>query len=301
MSAVMAAIPGKRAAWKLAVRLPTLTAAVAPVLVGSGVAIHDNVFEVGPAVAALLGAICLQIGANFANDVFDFKRGTDTPDRMGPPRATQLGLLSTKEMIAGMWLAFALATLTGAYLVWAAGWPVVAVGIASILAAIAYTGGPWPTGYHALGDVFTFVFFGPVAVAGTYFVQAGAVSSLAWLASIPVGCTVTMILVVNNLRDIPTDRKTGKRTLGVVLGDRGTRAWFVLLAAVVGAIPVIAALTGMTAWGILALPIGTWWLRAPLKAVLSGVQGRALNPVLKATARFNLMFGLAWAVALAVR
>ncbi len=297
----MAMAPGKRGAWKLAVRLPTLTAAVAPVFVGAGVAIHDDVFEVGPAVAALLGAICLQIGANFANDVFDFKRGTDTPDRMGPPRATQMGLLSSKEMLTGMWLAFALATAAGVYLAWAAGWPVVAVGVASILAAIAYTGGPWPTGYHALGDLFTFVFFGPVAVAGTYFVQAGDVSTLAWLASIPIGCSVTMILVVNNLRDIPTDRTTGKRTLGVVLGDRGTRVWFVLLAAVVGAIPVIAALTGMTTWGILALPVGTWWLKAPLRAVLAGVEGRALNPVLNATARFNLMFGMAWAVALAVR
>ena len=297
----MAGIPGKRGAWKLAVRLPTLTAAVSPVLAGSGVAIHERVFDLLPALAALLGAICLQIGANFANDVFDFKRGTDTPDRLGPPRASQLGLLSTKEMLSGMWLAFALATCAGVFLVWAAGWPVVAVGVASILAAIAYTGGPWPTGYHALGDLFTFVFFGPVAVGGTYFVQAGDVSTLAWLASIPIGCTVTMILVVNNLRDIPTDRQSGKRTLGVVLGDRWTRRWFVLLAGVAGAIPLLIAVTGRAPWGLLALPIAAWWLWQPMKAVLTGAEGRALNPVLKATARFNLVFGLAWAAALAIR
>ncbi|MEP7215064.1 MAG: 1,4-dihydroxy-2-naphthoate polyprenyltransferase [Anaerolineaceae bacterium] len=297
---IAATTPGKRGAWKLAVRLPTLTAAVSPVLVGSGVAIHQHVFHLPAALAALLGAICLQIGANFANDVFDFKRGTDTADRLGPPRASQMGLLSTKEMLAGMWLAFALAAGAGVFLVWTAGWPLVAVGVASILAAIAYTGGPWPTGYHALGDLFTFVFFGPVAVAGTYFVQAGDISKLAWLASIPIGCTVTMILVVNNLRDIPTDRQTGKRTLGVVLGDRWTRRWFVLLAAVAGAIPLLTAVIEGAPWGVLALPIAAWWFWPPMKAVLTGAEGRALNPVLKATARFNLVFGLAWAVTLAI-
>ena len=302
MTAVGTPILGKRRAWKLAVRLPTLTAAVSPVLVGSGVAIHQHVFSLAAALAALLGAICLQVGANFANDVFDFKRGTDTADRLGPPRASQLGLLSTKEMLAGMWLAFAFATGAGVFLVWTAGWPVLAVGVASILAAIAYTGGPWPTGYHALGDLFTFVFFGPVAVAGTYFVQAGDVSTLAWLASIPVGCTVTMILVVNNLRDIPTDRQTGKRTLAVVMGDRWSRWWFVLLAKVAVAIPLLTAVTGLAPWGVLVLPIAAWWLWPPMKAVLlTGTHGRALNPVLKATARFNLVFGLAWAVTLAIR
>jgi len=301
LTAVATPILGKRRAWKLAVRLPTLTAAVSPVLVGSGVAIHEHVFYLPAALAALLGAICLQIGANFANDVFDFKRGTDTADRLGPPRASQMGLLSSREMLGGMWVAFALATCAGLFLVWTAGWSVVVVGVASILAAIAYTGGPWPTGYHALGDLFSFVFFGPVAVAGTYFVQAGEVSKLAWLASIPIGCTVTMILVVNNLRDIPTDRQTGKRTLGVVLGDRWTRRWFVLLAGIAGAIPLATAVTGLAPWGVLALPLAAWWIWSPMKAVLTGVNGRALNPVLKATARFNLVFGLAWAAAVAVR
>jgi 1,4-dihydroxy-2-naphthoate octaprenyltransferase len=292
--------PGKRQAWKLAVRLPTLTAAIAPVLVGSGVAIHEDAFAASSAVAALVGAICLQIGANFANDVFDFKRGADTADRLGPPRASQMGLLSPREILVAMWLMFGLATVAGGYLAWESGWPIVVAGVASILAAIAYTGGPWPTGYHALGDLFTFVFFGPVAVVGTYFVQSGGTSNLAWLASIPMGCTVTMILVVNNLRDIPTDRTTNKRTLGVVLGDRRTRVWFCMLAVSALGIPVAVTVGGAAPFGVLASVFSLWWLRTPLAAVVRGIEGRGLNPVLKATARFNLAFGLAWAMALAV-
>ena len=299
-AAVLPAGPGKRAAWKMAVRIPTLTAAVAPVLIGSGVAIHDDVFSALPALAALLGALCLQVGANFANDVFDFQRGTDTVDRLGPPRATQMGLLSPNEMLLGMSAMFALATAFGVFLAFESGWPIVVAGLASIVAAIVYTGGPWPTGYHALGDVFTFVFFGPVAVVGTYFVQAGETSNLAWLASIPVGCTVTMILVVNNLRDIPTDRHTNKRTLAVLLGDRGTRVWFYALALVAFGVPVVATIAGASSFGFVAVVAGAYWLWKPLRAVVNGVHGRELNPILKATARFNLAFGVAWAISLAL-
>ena len=288
-----------RAAWKMAIRLPTLTAAVAPVFVGTGVAVHEDAFDLLPALAALFAAICLQIGANFANDVFDFKRGADTADRLGPPRATQMGALAPRQVYAGMVIVFALATLAGVYLVYAGGLPVVAIGVASIIAAIIYTGGPWPVGYHALGDVFTFVFFGLVAVVGTYYVQAGEVTGLAWAAAIPIGCTVTMILVVNNLRDIGTDSHTGKRTLGVIMGDRGTRAWYFANLAVAYAVPLIAALT-LDVPGMALVALSIPWAYPLVRAIGGGTSGRALNPILKGTARFNLIFAVFLAIGIAI-
>lgn len=284
----------------MAVRAPTLTAAVAPVAVGVATAIHDDAFDLLPALAALAGALCLQVGANFANDVFDFKRGADTDDRLGPPRATQLGALTPREMYAGMWVVFGLAMVAGVYLVSVGGWQIVAVGLASIAGALIYTGGPWPVGYHAMGDLFTFVFFGLVAVMGTYYVQTGEVTWLSLAAAVPVGCTVTLILVVNNLRDIPTDREAGKTTLGVVMGDRGTRWWFTVLFAVTLAVPLGAAATRDVVWGFVAAAGGLALGYNLLKAVRSGTEGRALNPVLGATARFNLWFNLLWAATIAI-
>ena len=267
-------------------------------LVGTGAAIGDGVFAAGPFVAALFGAICLQVGANFANDVFDFERGADTGDRLGPPRATQMGLLTPTQMKVGMWAAFLLAFLAGIYLVVVAGWIVVVIGLASIVAGLIYTGGPWPVGYHALGDAFTFVFFGMVAVVGTYFVQAETAPGMVWLAAVPVGCTVTAILVANNLRDLATDRAAGKTTLAVVLGERGTRAWYVLL--LVAAYGVAIALwpaTRVEPWALLvlaSLPFAVPLLRS----VAGGTAGRALNATLVQTARFHLIFGVLLALAL---
>ena len=290
--------PGSLGAWRAAARPPTLTAAVAPVLVGTGVAIGDGVFAAGPFVAALFGAICLQVGANFANDVFDFERGADTGDRLGPPRATQMGLLTPTRMKLGMWAAFLLAFLAGIYLVVLAGWIVVVIGLASIVAGLIYTGGPWPVGYHALGDAFTFVFFGMVAVVGTYFVQAETAPGMVWLAAVPIGCTVTAILVANNLRDLATDRAAGKTTLAVVLGERGTRAWYVLL--LVAAYGVAIALwpaTRVEPWALLVL--ASLPLAVPLlRSVAGGTAGRALNATLVQTARFHLIFGVLLALAL---
>ena len=230
MTASLPASEGTRSGlrvWVLAARLPTLTAAVAPVAVGTGVAIGDDVAALGPALAALLGALAIQVGANLANDVSDFRRGADSETRIGPPRVTQLGLLSERQVVAGMWTAFAAATLAGLYLVAVAGWPVVAVGLASIAAALAYTGGPWPFGYRGLGEVFTFVFFGLVAVAGTYYVQAEELTAGVLAATVPVGLTVTAILMVNNIRDIETDAAAGKRTLAVMIGRPRARWLFV--------------------------------------------------------------------------
>ena len=290
--------PGSIGAWRAAARPQTLTASVAPVLVGTGAAIGDDAFAAGPFVAALFGALCLQIGANFANDVFDFLRGADTAHRLGPPRATQMGLLTPTQLKVGMWAAFLLALLAGVYLVVVAGWIVVVIGLASIVAGLIYTGGPWPVGYHALGDAFTFGFFGMVAVVGTYFVQADAAPGVVWLAAVPVGCTVTAILVANNLRDIATDREAGKTTLAVVLGERGTRAWYVLL--LVGAYGVAIALwpaTGVEAWALLVLASLPFAV-APLRAVLGGTTGRTLNATLVQTARLHLVFALPLALAL---
>ena len=300
MTTAPAAPVGKVAAWRSAARPPTLTAAVAPVLVGSGVAIADDVFDAGPATGALLGAIFLQVGANFANDVFDFKKGADTADRLGPPRATQQGLLSSREMLIGMWLAFAAAMLCGIYLVAVAGWPIVAVGLSSIVAALIYTGGPWPIGYHALGDVFTFVFFGLVAVTGTYYVQADAVSGLAWAAAVPLGCTVTAILVVNNLRDIDTDRAAKKTTLAVIIGRPATRVWYALLLLVAFAVALGTWLVGTADPWVLAVLLSIPLAVPPLRAITRDVRGRPLNQFLGATARFHLAFGLTFAVGLAL-
>ena len=300
MTAAAPPRPSTFQAWKLATRLPTLTAAVSPVAVGTGVAVHLDVFDLLPALAALTGALLLQVGANFANDVFDFKKGADTTDRLGPPRATQMGFVSARQMLTGMWVTFALAMAVGVYLVYVGGWPIVAVGLASIAAAVIYTGGPWPIGYHALGDLFVFVFFGLVAVVGTYYVQAGDTTGLAIAAAVPVGCTVTQILVVNNLRDIPTDRRTGKITLGVILGDRGTRVWFVILLVVALVVPAGISFFSSAEWAWVAAPASLPWAVKPFRAVIAGVEGRALNPVLKATARYNLVLGLLLALAIAV-
>ena len=299
MTAAARPRPTKLGAWKLAIRVPTLPAAMAPVFVGTGVAIQRDAFDLVPALAALLGALLLQVGANFANDVFDYRKGTDTKDRLGPPRATQMGFLSQREVFTGMWLAFAAAFAIGIYLVHVGGWPIVAVGLSSIAAAIIYTGGPWPIGYHALGDLFTFVFFGLAAVVGTYYVQAGNVPAIAWLAAVPLGCTVTMILVINNLRDIPTDSRTGKTTLGVVMGDRGTRTWYLFLLAVAYVSAIATWAAGASPFVLLVLG-SLWWAREPVAAIRGGTAGGALNPILKATARFHLVFGLLFAVGLAM-
>ena len=287
-----------RSAWWLAMRPATLTASAAPVLVGTGAAWADGRFAAGPALAALLGASLLQIGANFANDVFDFERGADNADRLGPQRATQQGWISAAQMKRAMWLAFAGATAVGLYLTWVAGWPVLALGVLSIAAAYLYTGGPKPYGYLGLGDLSVFLFFGPGAVAGTYYVQALEVSPLALLASLPIGALATAILVVNNLRDIETDARANKRTLAVRIGDKPTRTYYLVLLAVAYAVPVVLLWRGLAdAWVLLP------WLSLPLAVRLAGrmrhVGGLALNGCLVRTARLEVVFGLLFALGLA--
>lgn len=290
------AAPGSPGAWVLAARPHTLPAAVAPVLVGTGLAARDGVFAAGPAAAALAGALLIQVGTNFANDYSDFHKGADTADRVGPTRAVQAGLLSPRAMRAGAVGAFGAAAVFGLYLTLIAGWPVVAIGLASIAAGILYTGGPAPLGYVGLGDASVFVFFGLVAVAGTYYVQALSVAPEALLAGAAMGALITAILVVNNLRDIDTDAASGKRTLAVLLGERGTRVEYVLLLLVAYAVPLV----GVAGFGwpratLMALATAPLALR-PFRAVMAARDPARLNPALGDTARLAVLFGLVLAL-----
>lgn len=294
----MASIDG-RAAWWLAIRPATLSASAAPVLVGTGVAWSEGRFAAGPALAALLGAALLQVGANLANDVFDFERGADDGDRLGPPRATHQGWVTPGQMKRAMWGVFACSALVGLYLTAVAGWPVLLLGLLSIAAAYLYTGGPRPYGYVGLGDLAVFVFFGPAAVVGTSYVQSLTLSPLALLASVPVGALATTILVVNNLRDIETDARAGKNTLAVRLGERVTRRYFLLLLAIAYAVPLLLWWAGTTGpWVLLS------WLSLPLGLkVARGVQterGLPLNGYLVRTARLEVVFAVLFAAGLAL-
>ncbi len=278
-------------AWVLAARPRTLPAAVAPVVVGTAVAIAEDSFAPLAAAAAFAVALLLQVGANLANDVFDFRRGADTAARLGPVRVTQSGLIAPERVLAATGLTLGAATMIGLYLVWRGGWPIALLGVLAVLSALAYTGGPRPLGYHGLGDLFVFLFFGAIGVAGTHYVQAREVSSLALGAAVPVGCLVTAIIVVNNLRDIDTDRAVGKRTLAVRLGAAGTRAEYAILLAGAFLVPPVLWLGGgLSAWWWLP------WLTLPLAGALVRRVGRttgaALNPLLGATARLALLFSL---------
>ncbi|MDA1004355.1 MAG: 1,4-dihydroxy-2-naphthoate polyprenyltransferase [Chloroflexi bacterium] len=288
--------PGRARAWLLASRPPTLTAAVAPVIVGTAVAVRADAFAAGPALAALLGAIALQVGANFANDVSDFRRGADHAGRLGPPRAAAMGMLSETAIVRGMLAAFAIAAVLGLYLASVVGWPIIVVGVASIAAAVTYTGGPWPYGYRALGELFVFAFFGLVAVAGTYYAQAGALSREALAAAIPVGFTVTAILVVNNVRDIESDRVAHKYTLAVYLGRRLARGQY--LATVAGAYVAATALwlVGGFSPGVLLVWLSLPAMVGPARAVLTQTDGPPLNAALRATARLHFVFAVLLAV-----
>jgi 1,4-dihydroxy-2-naphthoate octaprenyltransferase len=291
--------PGRIRAWVLAARPQTLPAAITPVVVGSAAALETGSFRWGPFIAALVAALLIQIGTNLANDYFDFRKGADTEERLGPTRVTQAGLLAPETVRNGMIATFGVAALIGVYLIVVGGWPILVIGVLSIAAGVLYTGGPWPLGYHGLGDLFTFIFFGIIAVTATAYLHAGTVPPLALAASAPVAMLVTAIIVVNNLRDIATDRRAGKRTLAVMIGARATRAEYALL--VVGAFlaPPLLWLGGLTGpWVLLA------WLAAPLAIAplrtMLTAEGRALNPALKGTARLHLIFGLLLALGMVV-
>jgi len=277
--------------WWLAIRPKTLPAAASGVVMGSALAWHDGSFQLLPALAALCVALLLQIGSNVANDVYDFERGADTHERHGPLRVTQAGLLTSEQVKRGMWVIFGLAAFLGLYLAYLRGWVVIIIGLAAIISAIAYTGGPFPLGYYGLGDLFVFVFFGLAAVAGTYFVQVGLVSAAAWWMAIPIGLIITAILVVNNLRDLENDRKAGKHTLAVMLGSQGVRLEYVLCLAVAYLIlPILVFMKIVPAFTLLAclsLPIALKSMR-----IVSTQQGGPLNAALAGTGQTALAYSV---------
>lgn len=287
-------------AWILAARPATLPAAVVPVLVGTGAALADGA-QLRPLVfvMTLACALLIQIGTNFANDYSDFARGADTEARLGPVRVTASGLMTREEVRLGIIAAFGLAVLIGIYLAWVGGWPIIVIGIVSVLSGLAYTGGPFPTGYHGLGDLFVFVFFGLVAVTGTAFLQTGVWSRTALLLSIPIGLLVTNILVVNNLRDLPTDTAAGKRTLATRIGERPTRIQYVSFCVAALMMSAAAAIDLESAW--LLLPLASAPLAINLiRKVGGGVSGRELNPVLERSGQLLLAFGLLLAIGAAL-
>ena len=274
--------------WVMAARLRTLPAAVAPVLVGTALAGTEGRFRVGAFIAALLGAVFIQVGTNLSNDYSDARRGADTEDRLGPVRVTAGGLVPPRQVLMATYITFGLAVLCGAYLVYVAGPLLLAIGAASILAGVLYTGGPRPYGYEGLGEVFVFLFFGIVAVTGSYFVQQETLEWEAFALAVPVGLLAAAILVVNNVRDIDTDRRAGKRTLAVRLGRPRTRMLYsvMLLVADVALIPVALALSAWVLLPILTVPLAARLART----VRAHVDGPTLNAALARTGMLQLAF-----------
>lgn len=286
----MPPVPHALSAWLLAMRPKTLPAAVVPVLVGTSYAVALGRVRWLPSLAALFGALLLQVGSNFANDVYDYEKGADTPERQGPVRAVAAGLITPRAMRVGMAIVFALATLVGLYLTQVAGPTIVAIGLCSMACAVLYTAGPFPLGYHGLGDVFVMLFFGFVAVCGTVFVNLGHVPPGAVLLSVPVGALATAILVVNNVRDVQGDAKSGKRTLVVRLGRSGGVAEYALLLFAAYASVVFAFLGGLFQKPVM-LPLATLPIAFKLFRSVKNDHGPALNATLAGTARLLLLFG----------
>jgi 1,4-dihydroxy-2-naphthoate polyprenyltransferase len=283
--------------WWLAARPRTLPASIVPVIVGGALGAQSGQFQVLPFLSALLASLLIQIGTNYANDLFDYLKGADR-QRQGPTRVVQSGLVTPQQMRNTVILVFGSAALLGVYLSVVGGWPIALIGLLSILAGIGYTGGPYPLAYHGLGDLFAFLFFGVIAVNGTAYVFTHEFTPFSFVTSLPVALLVTAIIIVNNLRDIPTDTQAGKRTLAVLIGDRNTRREYTLCVLGAYLFPIgLAALTGSIGW---------WWLpfltlpRAIqlVRTVLQGQIGPALNQTLGQTAQLHLWFGVALALSI---
>ena len=285
-------------AWLLATRPKTLPAGVAPVVVGSAMAYGHQRFAFWPAAACLAVALLLQIGVNLANDYFDFTKGIDTEDRLGPVRVTQSGLIPPGRVKWAMTMVFVVSLLPGLYLISIGGGPVIAIGAASIISALAYSGGPFPLASHGLGDLFVFIFFGLVAVCGTYYVQAFQLTPMVLVMGVIVGLMITAILVVNNLRDIKTDRNTGKRTLAVMIGEHNTRWEYAFLLSGAYAIPAFLWLGDFaSAWLLLplaTLPLAFWQVRL----IRQPSDGPALNHLLAKTAKLAFCYSVLLAIGL---
>ncbi len=284
------ATPSMVRIWLMAARPKTLPVGLAPVLVGTALASSGDVFHPLRFAAALLGALLIQVGANLSNDYSDARRGADAEDRLGPVRVTAGGLVPPRQVLIAIWITFGLAILVGIYLVAVAGWELLLVGAASIVAGVLYTGGPRPYGYEGLGELFVFLFFGIVAVAGSFFVQAETLVWEAFALAVPVGLLAAAVLVVNNVRDIDTDRRAGKRTLAVRLGRERTRSLYAGMVYVAYLLTPITWLFGpLSPWVL--LPLLSLPLAAPVvRTVRNHVDGPSLNAALAQTGRLELIF-----------
>lgn len=293
--------PSRCEAWWLAIRPKTLTVSVAPVLVGHAAAwAQAGALHWQPALVALLAALLIQIGTNLHNDVADCERGTDAPGRLGPPRATAMGWLPAAAVRRGAWIAFALAFNFGIYLAYQGGWPIVLIGLASLLAGWAYTGGPRPIAGTPLGELFVLLFFGLAAVGGSYYLQTLSISPAALLAGAMLGLFGAAVITVNNTRDLETDARAGRRTLAVVLGRRAMRWVFAAETLLPFALlPGLAVLAGRA-----------WWLASPLlvlppvllliKRFGDASGGAVFNQLLASTARLQFLFALLLSLAMVV-
>lgn len=286
--------------WFEALRPKTLPAAAAPVLMGCAMAFSDGFFAWDVALATLLSALLIQIGTNFANDYFDFKKGADNEDRLGPTRATQAGLIKPQVMKRAYIFTLLAAFFVGLYLVYIGGWPILAIGLASLLFAVLYTGGPYPLGYNGLGDIFVLIFFGPVAVGGTYYVQALQISESALLAGLAPGLISTAILAINNLRDVDTDRVAGKRTLAVRFGTGFARSEYILALLSAFILPYYLLWSTGGHVYVIITTFGVIVAFPSVKAVLGGMEGRPLNNVLantgKTLAIYSILFSIGWII-----
>ncbi len=283
--------------WILAARLKTLPAALSPVILGTALSYSDGFFQPLIFFMTVLAALLIQIGANFANDVYDFEKGTDREDRLGPVRATQSGLISPNQMKSAMWMVFAFAILCGIYLANIGGWPIVIIGLTSIAAGIAYTGGPFPLGYFGFGDIFVFLFFGVIAVPGTYYLQTEIVTLSTLWAGGAMGLLSTAILVVNNMRDRETDIQSGKKTLAVRFGNSFSLVQFALCVMLPYCYPLLIWWKGNANMSVL-LTFFTLPVAVHLLVQLGAKTGKELNQVLAGTARFMFLFTLLLSVGL---
>jgi len=285
--------------WILAARIKTLPAAISPVLIGSALAVNKGSFNETIFLMTLLAAILIQIGANFANDVFDFQKGTDRDDRLGPLRVTQAGLITPEKMTYGMWFVFLLAICIGFYLFLIGGWPIIMIGLASIIAGILYTGGPYPLGYHGWGDIFVFIFFGLIAVPGTYYLQTGVVSITSLWVGIAMGMLSNGILVVNNIRDFNEDKISEKKTLTVRFGVFFSKVHYSLLILLPYYLPFYVWLKGESDLAVMvtyfSLPIA-----CGLSVQIFMLTGSELNSLLNKTARLLFIYTILFSMGLII-
>lgn len=279
----------------LAGRPKTLPAAVSPVLIGTSIAYYDNKLNFIAALVSLICSVLIQIGTNFVNDLYDHLKGSDSEERVGPERALAAGMISVNDMKRVIYITFGVTFFLGLYLVYIAGLPILLVGIFSIASGYAYTAGPYPLAYNGLGDIFVFLFFGVVAVVGTYYVQALQLTELIFVASIPAGTLITNILVVNNYRDIEEDRKNNKNTLAVKFGEQFSRMQYLVQLLIAYAVPVFVFIKYEISWAVL-LPLITLPLGIKLFKMLINLQGEALNKTLELTAKLAVIFSILFSI-----